>query len=214
MKAIYIISFLFLLFSCKQAPDQNIQQQVAIANGVERFKDAEMIEFTFNVQRDTAAASSRHWQWFPKTNDAVFITDSGTTRFSRTDTSTAELKKLNARFTNDEYWLLFPLHLGWDQGMQVLDSGMKAAPISSKSLRKLVVQYNNTDGFTPGNMYDLYLDEKNRIQEWAFHKTAEAEAGLITTWEDYKEFNGLHIAQEHKSKDGKFRLWFTNIMVK
>lgn len=173
-----------------------------------------MLEFVFNAQRDTAPASIRHWQWFPKTNEIVFITDSSTTKFKRNDTTTQDLKKLNARFTNDEYWLLYPLHLSWDKGFELRDSGMKTAPISGKNMRKLSAKYNDKDGYTPGDMYEVYIDEKKRIQEWAFHKAGAVEPSLITTWENYKDFNGMHIAQDHKSKDGKFHLWFTGIQIK
>ncbi len=215
MKYVFVLSFLFAMLSCKQSSSENeIGHQIAIANGIDNFKKVQMLEFTFNVQRDTAVPSSRHWQWFPKINEVVFITDSNTTRFKRTDTTTQELKKLNARFTNDEYWLLYPYHLSWDKGFELLDSGMKVSPISGKSLQKVTTKYNDKDGFTPGDMYDVYIDENKRVQEWAFHKGGAAEPSLITTWENYKDFNGLQLAQEHKTKDGKFRLWFTGIQVK
>ena len=138
-----------------------------------------MIEFVFNAQRDTATPASRHWQWFPQTNEVAFISDSVTTKFKRSDTSTAELKKLNARFTNDEYWLLYPLHLSWDMGYVLTDSGMKSAPISGKSLRKITTKYNPKEGFTPGDMYDLYVDQNQQIQEWCYHKTGVAEPSPI-----------------------------------
>ena len=215
MKYVLVLCCLFALPCCKQPSTRNsIGDQIALANGIKNFEKAGLLEFTFNVQRDTAAPSSRHWQWFPKTNEAVFITDSTTTRFKRTDTTTQELKKLNARFTNDEYWLLYPLHLGWDNGYELKDSGMKSAPISGKSLRKLIIKYNATDGFTPGDMYDLYIDQNQHIQEWIFHKTGAPAPSLITSWENYKDFDGLQIAQNHTSKDGKFRLWFTGIQIK
>ncbi len=54
---------------------------------------------------------------------------------------------------------------------------------------------------------------QNQQQEWAFHKGGSPEPSLMTTWENYKDFNGLQIAQEHKTKDGKFRLYFTDIGV-
>ncbi len=214
MKYYLLLSCVFALLSCKQPSQNKMGHQVAKANGIDRFSKVQMLEFIFNVQKDTAIPSSRHWQWFPKTNEVVFITDSATTRFKRNDTATRELKDLNAKFTNDEYWLVYPLHLGWDDGMQMLDSGMKAAPISGKSMQKITTKYNDKDGFTPGDMYDVYVDENNRIQEWAYHKGGAAEPTLITTWEGYREFNGLQLAQEHKSKDGKFHLWFTGIKVK
>lgn len=214
----YYLLFLvvFIVFtSCNndKPVEENKAEAVAKAHGIENFSKAEMIAFTFNVQRDTAAASSRQWQWFPQTNEAVFITDSGSTRFSRTDTSTAALKKLNARFTNDEYWLLFPFHLLWDKGFHLQDSGMQTAPISGKQMRKLAIHYNKTDGFTPGDSYDIFIDENNRLQEWAFHKGGAAEPSLQTTWQDYETFKGMELAKEHRSKDGKFRLWFSGIKV-
>jgi hypothetical protein len=215
MKYCILLSCFFTLISCNQSSSENeIGHQIAVANGIDNFKKVKMLEFIFNVQRDTASPSSRHWQWFPQTNEVVFITDSNTTRFKRNDTTTQELKKLNARFTNDEYWLLYPYHLSWDKGFELLDSGLKTAPISGKSLRKITTKYNDKDGFTPGDMYDVYIDENHRIQEWAFHKGGAAVPSLITTWENYKDFNGLQLAQEHKKKDGKFRVWFTGIQVK
>jgi hypothetical protein len=215
MKYFILLSCFFALISCNQSSSENeIGHQIAVASGIDNFKKVQMLEFTFNVQRDTAKPSSRHWQWFPQTNKVVFITDSNTTMFKRNDTTTKELRKLNGQFTNDEYWLIYPFHLSWDKGFELLDSGVKTAPISGKSLRKIITKYNDNDGFTPGDMYEVYIDEKHRIQEWVFHKGGAAEPSLITTWENYKDYNGLQIAQEHKSKDGKFRIWFTGIQVK
>jgi hypothetical protein len=215
MKYAFSFSFLFALLCC-HAPSskKEINHQIAEANGVANFEKVEMLEFIFNSQRDTASPSSRHWQWYPDNNEVVFVTDSNTTKFTRYDTSTQELKKLNARFTNDEYWLLFSFHMSWDSGFELVDSSNITAPISGKSLRKLTVKYNNTDGFTPGDMYGVYIDGNQQIQEWVFHKKGAPEPSMITTWEKYKDFSGLKIAQEHKSKDGKFRIWFTDIQIK
>jgi hypothetical protein len=215
MKYLLFLFCFFVLQSCKQpSSEKKLIERIAEANGIAKYNNIEMLEFIYNVQKDTANASSRHWQWFPGTNEVVFMTDSGNTKFKRNDTTTQELKKLNARFTNDEYWLLYPFHLAWDKGMELMDSNMKAAPISGKSLHKITAKYNNKDGFTPGDMYTLYLDDNQLIQEWEYHKGGSSKPSLVTTWEDYKEFNGLQIAQEHKSKDGKFRVWFTGIKIK
>lgn len=215
MKYIYLLSCFFGLVSCNQpTTEKESGHQIAKANGVENFEKITMLEFAFNVQHDTAAPFSRHWQWFPKTDEVVFITDSITRKFNRNDTATQELKQLNAQFTNDEYWLLFPFHLSWDNGFQLLDSGMKAAPVSGKTLHKFTIKYNDKDGFTPGDMYEIYVDGKDRIREWAYHKGGTPEPSLITTWENDKDYNGLQLAQDHKTKDGTFRLWFTGIQVK
>ncbi|MEO6583721.1 MAG: hypothetical protein ABIO05_05320 [Ferruginibacter sp.] len=214
MKYYLLLYFLFALLSCNQPSQNKVGHQIAEANGVEKFKDVQMLEFIFNVQHDTSAPSKRHWQWFPKTNEVVFITDSTSPKFKRTDTSTQELKHLNALFTNDEYWLVYPFHLDWDNGMELLDSNMKPAPTSGKSMHKITTKYNNTDGFTPRDMYDLYLDDNQIIREWEYHKGGSSEPSLVTTWENYKDFNGMQLAQDHKTKDGKFHLWFTGIQVK
>jgi hypothetical protein len=215
MKYYNILFFPILLLSCNQSsPKMDMGNQIAAAHGIDNFKNVEMVEFTFHAQRDTAAASERHWQWWPKKNEVLFITDSGATRFQKGDTTTQELRKLNARFTNDEYWLFYPFHLSWDKGFELRDSSMKIAPVSGKRMRKITTKYNDKDGFTPGDMYDLYVDENNRIQEWVYHAGGLAELSMITTWEDYHEFSGMQLAQEHKSKDGKFRLWFSDIIIK
>ena len=214
MKLHHLAICLILLQSCTPSDSKkNIATDIAKANGIENFSAVKSLEFTFNVKRDTAAPNSRHWKWFPQTNEVVSITDSATTKFNRKDTSTPQLRKLNAQFTNDEYWLIFPYHLEWDTGSELEDSSMKAAPISGKSMQKITVKYNDKDGFTPGDMYDVYVDKDLRISEWAFHKGGSPEPSLITTWEDYKDFNGLQITQNHISKDGKFRLYFTGIKV-
>ncbi len=215
MKLYHLSIFLILIQSCTQASDsrKKVATNVAKANGIENFSKVKSLEFIFNVKRDTAAPNSRHWKWFPQTNEVISITDSATTKFNRKDTSTPQLRKLNGQFTNDEYWLIYPYHLTWDTGCELEDSSMKAAPISGKSMQKITVKYNDKDGFTPGDMYDVYVDKDLRVNEWAFHKGGSPEPSLITTWEDYKDFSGLQIAQNHISKDGKFRLYFTGIRI-
>ncbi|MEP6513227.1 MAG: hypothetical protein ABJA79_05130 [Parafilimonas sp.] len=214
MKYCLLLCCLFALQCCQPSSEKKIGHEIAEANGIDNFKNVQMLEFIFNVQRDTASPSSRHWQWFPKTNEVVFLTDNSSTRFKRDDTTTQDLKNLNALFTNDEYWLLYPFHLVWDNGFEMLESSMKPAPISGKNLLKITTKYNNKDGYTPGDMYDVYVDGNKRIEEWAYHEGGAAEPAIMTTWEDYKDFSGFQIAREHNSKDGKFHLWFTNIRIK
>jgi hypothetical protein len=131
--------------------------------------------------------------------------------FKRMDTSTADLRKLNAQFTNDEYWLIFPLHLQWDMGYTFTDNNNATGPVTEKNYHKYTVQYNDKDGFTPGDMYELYTDDQHIIREWAFHKGGTKDPSLMATWEDYEDVHGVKIAKQHKSKDGKFRLYFTGI---
>lgn len=205
--------FVLCLFSCnKKEEDKGIATIIANANGAKAFAAVKSIDFTFNVDKDTVQVV-RRWKWMPGKNEVIFYDKNDSTQFKRMDTSTALLKKLNAQFTNDEYWLVFPLHLQWDNGYTLTNNDTAIAPVTGKQLHKYTVQYNSKDGFTPGDMYEIYTDEKYMIQEWAYHKTASKEPSLMASWESYGDFGGIKIAKEHKSKDGTFRLFFTGITV-
>ena len=186
--------------------------KIAAAHGLEEFSKIKSLEFTFNVDKDSMHVE-RHWKWFPPENRVVFYDKGDSVAFKRMDTSTAELKKLNAQFTNDEYWLLFPLHLKWDKGYTLSGGDTAMGVMNNTPYRKYIVQYNDKDGFTPGDMYDLFVDEKNIVREWAFHKGGSKEPSLTTSWDSYEDFNGLQIAKDHRSPDGSFRMHFSGISV-
>ncbi len=211
------VLFLTSFTGCNNGSDSSssgnaVVDKVAENAGLNDFGKIKELEFTFNIQKDTFSMS-RHWKWMPKTNDVVFSAEGDSVSFKRYDTSTAKLRELNGNFTNDEYWLIFPYHLVWDKGMTIKDDGEAVGPVTGESLHKFTIQYNKTDGFTPGDMYVIYTDAKNKIDEWEFHKTGSAEPSLMTTWEDYEKFNGMQLSTNHQSKDGKFRLYFTDIKV-
>jgi len=211
---ILLICTLSIQISCTSPGVEKSSDLLAIAKayGSEDFDKIKTVEFTFNTQKDTAH-TARHWKWERATN-MITSTDKGkSTSFKRYDTSTAELKQLNSKFTNDEYWLLFPLHLKWDKGYTFLKNDTATAPLSGQKYHKYTVKYNDKDGFTPGDMYDIYTDTSNTVREWAFHKKASPEPSLITTWEDYQDFAGIKMAMDHRTKDGKFRLYFTDVRV-
>jgi hypothetical protein len=127
--------------------------------------------------------------------------------------TTAQKKKLNAQFTNDEYWLLFPLHLKWDKGYKLSGGDTARGVISNAAYRKYIIQYNDKDGFTPGDMYDLFVDEKNVVREWAFHKGGSKEPSLITSWDSYtligvSFFDGQRPAYRVKSMLNRAKHWW------
>ncbi|MEP7109844.1 MAG: hypothetical protein ABI760_17745, partial [Ferruginibacter sp.] len=166
-----VFLFSIFIFSCNQkAEDKGIASEIANANGVKEFSKVKSVEFTFNVDKDSTHIE-RHWKWMPTGNTVIFYDKADSTLFKRMDTSTTELKNLNARFTNDEYWLIFPLHLQWDMGYALADNDTATGPVTEKNYHKYTIQYNGNEGFTPGDMYELYTNDKHLIQEWAFHKT-------------------------------------------
>ena len=208
-----------LIISCnqnKQAKSETTSAKalaIANANGVDEFEKVRSLEFTFNVEKDSAHVAERHWKWMPVEDKVIFYDKTDSTVFKRSDTSTAILKKLNGQFTNDEYWLIFPYHLKWDAGYTFTEKDTATGPVTEKKYHLSTIKYTGKAGFTPGDMYELYTDQNNVIQEWAFHKGGSKEPSLMTSWENYSNYKGLKIAKDHKSKDGKFRIYFTGIAV-
>jgi hypothetical protein len=54
MKYSLFLFCLFFLHFCKQpSTEEKMGNEVAVANGIDNFDKVEMLEFTFNAQRDT-----------------------------------------------------------------------------------------------------------------------------------------------------------------
>ena len=87
-------------------------------------------------------------------------------------------------------------------------------PISKDSLQKTTITYTNQGGYTPGDAYDFYVDKNNEVKEWVYREDNSTSKCMMTTWEDYKDFNGIKIATMHQNENGVFKLYFTNIDVK
>ena len=49
MKHCLLLSCLFVLLGCNQTSQNKMGHQIAEANGVEKFKDVQMLEFIFNL---------------------------------------------------------------------------------------------------------------------------------------------------------------------
>jgi hypothetical protein len=72
---------------------------------------------------------------------------------------------------------------------------------------------DDAGGYTPGDAYDIYYDEDYIIREWTFRKGNSPEPTLSTTFENYKDFNGIKIAIDHKMAKGNWNLNFTDVSV-
>ncbi|MCB0448024.1 MAG: hypothetical protein KDD03_11040 [Gelidibacter sp.] len=213
------LSILTLLASCKSDKKDNttsiekelsIAEEIANANGFEHWKDVSQIEFTFNVDRDTTHFE-RSWSWKPKTGDVTLISGNDTISYNRKSVDSTSLNA-DKNFINDKYWLLAPYQLVWDD-IDFTSIPMVAAPISKMLMNKLTVTYSDEGGYTPGDAYDFYFDKDYIIKEWVFRQGNVKEPSMMTTWEDYEDFNGLKLAKTHKKPEGNWKLHFTNIKV-
>ncbi len=193
--------------------EESILEKVANAHGLANWKNVEEIKFTFNVDRDTTHFE-RSWQWNPKTNDITASSTEGVISYNWA-TMDSIAYKTNGGFINDKFWLLAPYQLVWDaENITHTHTKVSEAPISKKTMQKLTIVYGNKGGYTPGDAYDFYFGDDLLIQEWVFRKSNQTEPSMITTFEDYKEINGLKIAMAHKMSEGNFNLHFTGVEVK
>lgn len=220
MKPIFYIVLIILLTACKtevkkeittKAKKLSIPEKIAKAHGIDNWNKIDKLNFTFNVDRDSSHFE-RSWSWKPKSNKVTLTTATDTLMYKRSETDSISLNA-DKGFINDKYWLLAPFNLVWDKGIKEKIYIEKAtAPISGETLQKLTIVYgNDSGGYTPGDAYDFYFGDDYLIKEWVFRKENASEPSLITTWEDYKEVNGLKIATSHVRKEGQWKLFFTGL---
>ena len=216
---ITLLSLLMVLvYSCKQdtkketaVQEQELTtaQKIANANGFEHWKDISQIKFTFNTSR-----GARSWTWNPKTQDVMLVREGDTVSYNRAKVDSTSIDADRA-FINDKYWFLAPFQLIWDKSATISEMVKENAPISKTEMNKITITYpSDGGGYTPGDAYDFYFGDDYMVKEWVYRKGNQAEPSVMTTWEDYQDYNGLKLAVMHKNADDSWRLWFTGIDVK
>lgn len=191
--------------------DDLVTTKIALANGYGNFEDVKQLNFTFNVKVNDTLRSQRDWKWFPQ-EERVELTENGETKSFINDGELDEAEKvIDQKFINDTYWLLFPYQLVWSD-YEFEHNRSAVAPISGEEMEKVSIKYPSDGGYTPGDTYHLYMSpDDSLIKEWTYESSSGR--SLSTTWEDYETFNGITIAQMHKSPDESFQLFFTDIEV-
>ncbi|NJW51875.1 hypothetical protein [Salinimicrobium oceani] len=213
MKKITLLFILLIITSCTQKEqEQTIIQQIAEANGFENFEDVEELRYTFNVKVNDTLRTSRAWTWNRKTDEVTLTTPDSTVTYNH-KTEAAANEKTDQRFINDQYWLLFPFHLVWDE-MEWEHSEQATAPISGEQMQRITVTYPDGAGYTPGDMYEIYFKDDHMIREWVYLSGGSREKPFATTWEEYETYKGIAIAKMHKNAEGSFELFFTDVSVK
>jgi hypothetical protein len=124
------------------------------------------------------------------------------------------LKKVDAAFINDQYWLLFPFHLVWDQQTTVADVGRQPMPIGGQTARSVVVTYPPSGGCTPGDVYELFIGPDNRLIQWIYRKGGSIEPTRVATWQDFRKVGPLTLALDHQGPNADFRVRFSDVAVK
>ncbi len=198
---------------------RDIRHRVADAYGVHSFEQVEKLSFTFNVKTETRV-TRRSWTWWPHENRIRY--DGGTWRdgeafeYSKSDLatdSTDTMVEVDQRFVNDSFWLLFPYHVEWDLSATVTDEGMVPLPIGEGEARKIVIDYPDTGGYTPDDIYELYVGADYRALAWVFRPGGSEEKRYAYTWGEEQRFGEITFATDHFNADGTVRIWLSDIAV-
>ena len=79
--------------------------------------------------------------------------------------------------------------------------------------RCVVVTYPATGGYTPGDVYDLILDDQYRLMQWVYRRGGSEKPTQISTWEDHRKVGPLAVSLNHQGEDQNFQVWFTTVGV-
>ena len=225
-----------VLAACSKAPERPpVVEQMAKTYGLDSFGQIEGLRYTWNAEFPGSVKPfdggsgtikvSRTWEWDPKT---------GTVSYEGKDNNGQPLKvtyqrsqlssqsdvvknQVDPNFFNDQYWLLFPLHVAWDTSAKVTDEGMQKLPLGEGFGERIVVKYPSEGGYLPGDTWELYVGTDHRVEEFIFHRGGPKKPNLIiATWAGYKKAGPLFISTDHRgTADGTpVHIFFTDVAVK
>lgn len=223
LRSFWLILSASLFWACaisKPSPaPANIGQKIADAYEIEAFDRIDALAFTFNATVGEKQIR-RSWIWWPKKDEVTFIgsnPDDKAILYSRKDLDlgpdSREKKRIDALFINDQYWLLFPLHLAWDEQIRIEDNGTHELPLGGGVGRRIVISYPPATGYTPADVYELFIDENYRLVQWVYRKGGATIPTRQTTWQDYRKVGPLMLSLDHRGQDAGFRVWFTQVAV-
>ncbi|MGF1573037.1 MAG: hypothetical protein ACFCU1_08185 [Sumerlaeia bacterium] len=197
----------------------DLKQELIEAHGFQNFDQIEEIQFAFKA-RIAIIHKNRYWKWNTKTNVVTLLDKDGEIEFQydRDDLSTLgkEAEETEKNFINDTFWLAWPLHLSWNNDVQVIDQGVKECPLTDLQRRCIVIDYSSTEGgFTPGDRYELFFDEGDlKPESWAYYPAGDDDPKVVCSWEDYTTIEGFSFSQTHENSNGLFKLNLEEIQIK
>jgi hypothetical protein len=202
-----------------------IFEKVVKTYGLDSWDKIEAIRYTWNIQFGTFNLS-RSWEWEPKTTQ---VTYEGKDKDGKPVKVTYKRSELSSQsdmvkndvdpgFINDNYTLLFPLRAYWDSSPAVIDAGTYNLPEGAGKAELVAVKYPaEVGGYTPGDTWELYVGNDNRIDYWVYHRGGAKKPSLLfATWGGQKKAGPLLLSTDRRGYgDGKpIRIWFTDVAVK
>ncbi|MCO4822315.1 MAG: hypothetical protein KC469_09620 [Flavobacteriaceae bacterium] len=217
-----LLILIALIFSCKtekkdevttQIPPKKLStvEKIANAHGYQNWDKVKSFSFTFGGKIEDPK-SGRSWVWHPKTNTIKLVSGENTIEYNRNAMDSLALKA-DRGFINDKFWALIPFQLIWDDGIAISEPIKAKSPVNQLDLNKIVITYSSEGGYTPGDAYDIYFDDDYIIREWSYRRGNASEVSLSNTFENYKDYKGIKVAQDHKKIDGDWNLLVRNVKV-
>lgn len=209
-----LIAMVITFTSCKNenTEEKNQEQpvefslQVAQQSGLEQWKDVKKVDFTFNVERKGETVVSREWQWNPKSEQVTLTSNNETITYNRNQKLDSLAVSADRAFINDVYWLLPQFKTIWDEGTDI------SYPESTDG-KIIKLQYTGNDGYTPGDRYDMMINDDMMVTKWMYYPKGTTEPAMTTSFEDYNDYNGIKIATNHRTEDGSLNIYFTDIKI-
>lgn len=190
-----------------------LADRVAAAAGADAFGRLASLAFTFQVVAKKAAPRSHAWDLVAgRVRVTVLDETHEVPAAGLVDAADAARKRAHGAFINDSYWLLFCLHLRWDEAA-ITDLGRVPVPqLPDLGERPaLAVQYPAQGGYTPGDRYVLYLGEDALPLAWAFHQAGSEAPTLVVRWHDWQDLHGLKVPTRFTTPDGKDFIRFRDV---
>src|SRR5580704_16517557 len=155
LNVIRLLAFGMLLIfpATSEAQSPPIAEQIAKTYGLDSFGQIEAIRYTWNAEFP-GAKLSHMCEWNPKTDMVSYEGKDkegkpvkvSYQRLQLSSQSDAIKNEIDPAFLNDQYWLLFPLHVAWDSSATVTDEGIHKLPLGSASAERVVVKYPSEGG--------------------------------------------------------------------
>jgi hypothetical protein len=195
----------------------DISHRIADAYGVSSFSGVSKIRYTFNLARDTLRVT-RSWIWEPRLNRVTFQNVWGKenpvtyVRANPGDTLPVPQRSIDRMFINDQYWFLFPFHLVWDSMVTIAVKKDQDLPIGKGTMMEVTVAYPKTGGYTPGDAFDLFIDNNYHIAQWRYWRGGEKML-MTSAWERNTTVGPLLFSLDRPGGMKNFNVWFTDVAV-
>ena len=199
--------------------------QVAKTYGIDSWDKVDAVRYTWNADIPGLFKATHKWEWEPKTGKVSY---EGTDKDGKPVNVSYDSSQLSSQsdqvkneiepsFVNDNYWAVFPFHAYWDKSASAIDQGKFNLPEGAGTAELLPIKYPAEGGYTPGDTWDLYVGQDNRVGYFVYHRGgAKPPSRVFATWTGYKKAGPILFSTEHRGMaDGKpMHIWLSDVAVK